>query len=398
MLKVIRTKLFIPAAMLAGLLVASFGLVACGGGGGPDAAEIVKKTFTQKDGKSVKAGKIALIVKGELKGIKDFDGPFDIEVSGPFNATNENQFPAFDLEFSMAVGKTNITAGALSDSDKLYVSFNKKSYSIPDQLFSMIKQGYEQAQQEAKKQDKDEDSDSDDKTSTTPASALGIDPESWLTDVEKKSDVDIGGQNTYQVSGKVDVAKIIDDVTKAAGQASSLGIAGQTAPQLSDADKKELKESFKDVSFTLNSTKDDFILVRFEFAADFTVPEDQRKDVSGLEGGNVELSYELTDIGKKPEIIPPEDAKPLEDLLKELGLDDAASSLGLLSGGTLPGLDGAVPTPDTSGGDDSGDSATTTTPPTTGGPSSEDTQEYLKCVQKAKGPEDLQKCVEKLQK
>ncbi len=396
--RVIRSKMFIPLTLLVGLLVTSFGLVACGGGGGPDAQEIIKKSFSQDKESNIKAGKINLTVKGDLEGIKDFSGPFNLKLSGPFDATDEKKFPRFDISFSLSAGDTNVSAGALSTSDKMFVKFSGTNYSVPDTLFGMVKSGYEQAQQQAETEKKEEDSDSDDKTSTTGTSPLGVNPESWLTDLEKKSDVDIGGKKTYEVTGKIDVAKVIDDISKAAEQATPFG--GAQTPQLTDEDKKQLKESIKDISFTLNSTTDDFIVVRFEFKAGFTIPEDQQKDLNGLESGNIELSYELTDIGEKPEMTPPKDPKPLEDLLNELGLGDAAASLGALSGGSIPGLPGGSTgtdsTPDTppSGGD-SGETKTLTTP---GGPSTKATQEYLKCVQKADGPEDLQKCVEKLQK
>jgi hypothetical protein len=108
----------------------------------------------------------------------------------------------------------------------------------------------------------------------------------------------------------------------------------------------------------------------------------------------VDLSFDLTlnDVNQNQTITAPSGAKPLNDLFQQLGVNPiellgAASGQGGLSGsgglgGLLNGLSGAA-----GGGSPSGGGSESA-----GGGSSGSQQAYLKCLQGATTPVDLQKC------
>lgn len=399
--------------LVVALVAVSAGLAACGPFGSKSAKDIVDETFSAGDKKEVDSGKFSVTFKGEeLKGIKEVpDGTVDAKLSGTFDGATGKTFPKFDLSLTLNAGKTDISAGAISTGAKLFVSYQNTPYEVPEQLFGFVKSGYEQAQQQQAQQQKDGESKGQDQS----LKQLGVDPNKWLTDLKKGSDEQVGGVDTYTVTGSVDVPKFAEDAAKLASQGSSLGGQFGSKDQPTPEEiKKAITESVKSVDFTLNSGKDDLILRRFEVDLTFDVPEDSQKDLSGLESGKANFAVEVLDIGQPQSIKEPTGAKPLNELLEKLGLDDEAAGLGGLGGlGDLGGSGdsstdsgsgsgssggssdsgGSTTTPDSD--IDSGSSGSSSTPPP--GANSKQTKEYLACVKGAGGPEDLQECVKKLQ-
>ncbi len=115
---------------------------------------------------------------------------------------------------------------------------------------------------------------------------------------------------------------------------------------------------------------------------------------AGSGGGpkSVELDLDLTLTGVNAEqhISAPSGAKPLSELFQKLGVNPIELAQGLSGkggglGGLLKGLSGAA-----GGVSQGGGSTGTTIVPQTGSASGQ--QAYLKCVQSAKTPVDLQKC------
>lgn len=416
MLKRLRNRAVVPAALLAGLLVAVAGLAACGPfGGSKSAKEIVDDTFSGKK-KEVNSGKFSVSLKAEnVKGLKKLpDGSADAKLAGVFdNGGDSKKFPKLDLSLTLNAGKTNISAGLIATDTKAFVSYQDTPYEVPDQIFSLFKSGYEQAQrQQAQKKDKS-------KSANPALGQLGVKPRSWLTGLKKGKDEQVSGTDAYTVTGTVDVAKLAKDLSeiadKAPGGLSGLGsqLGNKNGKLGKSLDKetieKTINESVKSINFTLNSGKDDEILRRMSLKIAFEVPEKFQKDLDGLQSGDISFDVELADLNQPQAVKEPAGAKPLQELLKKLGLDKQAGQLGALSGlGGMPGSAGgtattpSIPTPSapttppsSSGG--SNGNTTTPAPPSSTGPASKAGQEYLKCVRGAKGPEDIQKCVQKLQ-
>ena len=65
------------------------------------------------------------------------------------------------------------------------------------------------------------------------------------------------------------------------------------------------------------------------------MPEADRQQARGIEGGTLELTIEFRDVGKPQQIEAPAQSRPLSDLTKQLG---GAGALGL--GGALGGRQG----------------------------------------------------------
>jgi hypothetical protein len=324
-------------------------LVGCGGDddGGEEATQstdvnqLLDETF--KGDKQVDSGKIDLTIRVEAEGSEDLQGPVTLQLAGPFQTQGEGKLPQFGLEASFQGAGQNFEAGVTSTGDKGFVSFQGTNYVVSDQVFQQFKAGFE----EASKQNSGNQEQS--------LATLGIDPRKWLTDPKNEGEADVGGTETIKITGGVDVPKLLDDVNTALEKARGLGVQGsQDLPErLTDEQKQQVAEAVKSLNVEIYTGKEDKTLRRIVIAADLQNPEGSS---GGAESAKINLDLQLLELNEDQEISEPENPKPFDELLGQLG--------GLGLGGAAGG----------GGGSGSGSG---------GGGSAENLEEYSNCISEA---------------
>lgn len=374
----LRVFLLFPViALLSGLLAA------CGGGDGggdKDPNRILEQTFKGK--KDVKSAAIDLSFRLEGKGSPQLDKPVTLKLTGPFESQGEQKLPKFDLEVQASASGQSFNAGAVSTGRAGFVKFQGTNYALDENTFGMFRTAFENAQKTGSK-------DSDDSPGLA---TLGIDPTKWLKDLKHEGEENVGGADTDHLSAEIDVSALLTDLNSLFGKAKDLGLgAGQNVPTEIPADaRRQIEQAVKEAKFDVWSGTDDRILRKLQLKLAFDVPKEARGDTGGLESGTIDLSFELGNLNGKQKIEAPKDTKPISELLNQLG---GLGGLGALGGGSGSGPG------DGSGGGAGDGSGSGGTPPSGGGagaPSSKQTDEYVKCIQDAKGAAELQKCAEKL--
>lgn len=368
---------------LTAAFVAAVGLAACGGGAKtPSAKEIVDKTFGTHTTK-VKSGNISLNLNVTGQNITNLTKPLTVKLGGPFESTGDKKLPKFDLNLDLTSEGQSFSAGAVSTGDKAYVKFQGTAYEIPSDIFNSFKQGFEQGQQNTNTQTN---------AQTQPGlAALGIDPKSWLTNVQVQDNVQVAGTNTYHVSAQVSVDAIANDlntiIEKAGSFAQATGQGANLPKKLSQTDLDKFKQALQNPTIDLYAGKDDFILRKLSFKAKITNPDDTKQTA------DLTLDVELNNLNQPQTINAPPNAKPLSDLLQQLGLGGLGNlgNLGGATGGGGGGKQGG------SSGKSSGGTNGAPTPPPVPQNIQKQSKKYLDCVSTAKSPEDLQKCVALLQ-
>jgi hypothetical protein len=360
-----------PRLLLAVLLtVTALVVAACGGdddgaSSSTDVNELLAQTFTGT--KEMKSGKLAFKVKldAQGQGAAQLQGPVDVSLSGPFDATDDGQLPKFALQASFAGAGQSLQAGATSTGDKGFLAFNGKNYVVDDQVFAQFKQGYE----EAAKQGSGNNAQS--------LASLGMDPRKWLTNPTNAGEAKVGDEDTIKITGGIDVAKLLDDVNAALAKASSLGLQGssQVPDKLTDAQKQEIVKSIKDPKVEIYTGKDDKIMRRMVVSLGL---DDQASDTSGT----LSLDFSISDLNEGQDIAEPANPAPFSELLGQLGgLSGLAGAAGSGSGsGSASG----------SGSSGSGSGS--------GGGSAKDFEKFSKCLEDAgQDVQEAQKCSELLQ-
>jgi hypothetical protein len=325
------------------LCLAALGLVACGGGGDDDGdvSEILADTFGE--GKEVKSGRLDLSVKLNAQGVPQLSGPVTVRLSGPFESSGSGELPKFAFEASLEGGGQALKAGAVSTSEKGFVTFQDQAYVLSDELFKQFKEGY--AEQARCNEQRGKGS-----GTTTTFSALGVNPRAWLRDAKKAGTEEVGGADTTHITGTVDVPKLLEDVNRILARTDTSARQDPCAEQdgsgkdeqqgsrtLSEAQRKQIADAIKSAKVDIWTGAEDRTLRRINVAVKFEVPEGERKDAGGLRSGDLAFDMTIGALNEEQDISEPEDAKPFEELLQQLNGTLGGGGSGSGSGGGAQG-------------------------------------------------------------
>jgi uncharacterized membrane protein YgcG len=361
-----------PLIILISLLTAAL-LVGCGGGDKGQSVDestsvdqLLKQTFSGE--KKVDSGRLDLTVAIDVTGGSNsqLQGPISLKLSGPFQSNGRGKLPSLNWQASFSGGGQSFSGGLISTGDNAFVSYQGSNYEVGAAQIAQINQ------QLASQTDQNKS-----------LADFGIDPKNWITDAEDKGDENVNGADTTHVKAAVDVGKMLTDLNKTVQQAG--GAMGSSAPsQITPQQIDQIKQVVKNPTIDVYVGKDDDTLRRLNVSIDFEIPEAQRSQFQGAQGGNVTFSLDLRDVGKPQTVQAPSNAKPLSELQAQLQGSSGGSFGGSGSGGS-----GSSGGSGGSGGSGSGG----------GGTSSSDAQKWAKCIQQANGDAAaIQKCNKILQK
>jgi hypothetical protein len=366
-LKSPRFRLLRAAVSFSALALVAVLVAACGGGGG--SSDDAKTTIDNAFSHSIQSANVTLQFNAKVNGVAQLQQPVSLKLSGPYQSNGKGKLPSLKWQASFSGGGQSITGGVTSTGDNAFVNFQGSDYEVgKDQVAQINQQLATQTGQKKTLAD------------------FGIDPKNWVTDAQDKGDENVNGTDTTHVQAGVDVSKMLTDLNKTIGQAG--GAMGASAPaQLTPQQIDQVKQVVKSPKIDVYVGKDDDTLRRLNVSIDFSIPEAQRSQFQGAEGGNITFSLDLADVGKQQTITAPANPKPISEL---------QSALGGLGGGGLGGSgssgSGSSP-PGSSGSGSSGSGGSGSS-----GANAQKLQKYSKCLQQA-DPSDsaaIQKCSELL--
>ncbi len=369
--------------LFAALLALATAFTACGSDGG-DSSENPQKVVDVATLQGIESGDLDLSLGIDVEG--EGGGSVDVSLSGPFQSEGKSQLPRLAMTAAASGSIDNedvdFEGGLVLLPDRAYVNYKGTDYEVDPTSFSFVKSAIEQAQQQSNAQGQSTD------VTACQNAVSNLLVADFIDNLTNEGTTDVGGASTTQVSGDLNVGGAIDAFVGLAKDpvcAAQLGAAG---PLPSGAELSQAKSQVESVLKTAHVdifVGDDNIVRRI--SADLSI--EPPKESGGDAPERVDLTFDLTIDGVNEEqtIEAPEDAEPLNGLFRELGVNPLAL-LGAIQGqgGTgapelgdlLGGLSGA-----TGGGSESGPSAQ---------------QTYLKCLQGATTPVDLQRCAAQLNK
>ncbi|HEU5062888.1 MAG TPA: hypothetical protein VFT79_07025 [Solirubrobacterales bacterium] len=342
---------------------------ACGGGddeGGGGSGEDPQKVVESASLEGLKSGELEMTLSVNSQG--DEEGEVDITLSGPFEEGAEGELPQLEMTAELdgsAEGEDiNFAGGLTLLTDRAFVEYDGTAYEVDPTTFGFVKATFEQAQQQEGKED----------ITACQKAAEGIEFSQFAETLTNEGEVDVEGTPTTKVSGDLNVSGAIDaliNLTEDPACSSQLEAAGPLPLGELEEAKGELSKAIEKAHIDLYVGEDDIVR---RLAAELTIAPPDAKD----EKVEMEMELTLSGVNEEQSFSAPADAKPLEGLFKELGVNpleilEATEGKGL--GGLLEGITG--------GGSAGGGS----------GPGSAAGQdEYVKCLQAAQTPADLQKC------
>lgn len=299
-------------ALLAALTLAVVP-VACGGDSGGGASGASAADVLKQAGKNTaKSADVKLELEASLKGSDDFDGPVKFSLEGPYRSNGAKTLPDLDWRMHAEGDGQKFDARLITTRDNAWVEYEGKTYEVGEQLVSQLTS-------QLKSQP------------SNPQQLGSVDLEGWFEDPEVE-DAEAGGVPTHRVSGDVDVRKVLESVDKVMQKSAP---SGQPAPRLTPQMIDEIDEAVTKAHVETDVGRDDGIMRRNSMELSFEVPEGRRASAKGLEGGDVKLLFEQSDVNGDQRVEPPANAAPIQELLRALGIPPQ-----LLGPGVTPQMPG----------------------------------------------------------
>jgi hypothetical protein len=352
------TRIRTAVAVLAIALPIIAIVAGCGGGSSSnseDPQQVLDQTFNNPT--KISSGKLDLSISGSAEGQQS--GNFSATISGPFQTdpSDKTAFPQLDLtaNVSGSQGGPSISfdGSLIATKDNAYVEYQNQAYEVGTAAFQQFATAYAKAAKQNQANG-----------SSSGFSQFGIDPKTWLTNVSNEGTTDIDGTNTIHIHGDADVSKIVTDLQKVSQQTSG------STQQISPDQLKQLTDAVQTASIDVYSNADNHLLTKLAVSLAIAPPSSAGSTVSKI---NVNFSLTLSDVNQPQTITGPSNAKPIADLLSQLGIP----GLGLPGVG---GTTGGFPVP--GGGSSSGAGSSSSS--------------YQNCVAQAKSQADIQKCLQQL--
>jgi hypothetical protein len=337
--------------MLAAVLALAVGLLACGGddddgGGGSsdeDPQQVLDRTFSPDS--EIESANLDASFEIDVEG--QGGGNLTATLSGPIDAKGSGT-PKFDLTVT-AQGEgggdsIDFEGGVTSTGDSGFVSYQGQAYQLDAQTFGVVQDIFASASQQQGEQQQ----------SGLPQ------VKTFLTDLTNEGTADVEGTETVHISGAVDIEKLVDTLRPLAEQADELGGLGATAQLPSPEELDQLTELVESADFDVYSGTEDNLLRKLDLNFDL-------QDPSGSGTATIALDVTLSEVNEDLSVEAPSDARPLRQLLDDLGVDlGALGGLGGLGGGGQGGGGGGATQPD----------------------------EQIECLQQAQTPAELEQCLQ----
>jgi len=364
-----RVRIFALVASVAALTIA---FAACGGGGGSsdDPQSVIENATLE----GVESGNIDLQLGIKSAGKKG--GDLEVSLSGPFQAGGKGGLPQLALaakaDGSVEGEPVDFEGGLTLLSDRAFVNYKGKEYEVDPTTFGFVKSGFEQAQQQGGEEGGE--------ITACQKAATGLEVGDFVDNLKNEGSADVDGTSTTKVSGDLNTDGAVDaiiELTEDPACSSQLEAAGPLPLSELKSAKGELSKAIQKAHADVYVGDDDIIR---KIATELTVE---------MEGEAVEIDLELSlgEVNQEQDISAPANAKPLEGLFQELGVNPIELLEGLNGGeeglgGLLEGLSG--------GGQGSEGSGSDSEELPSGGSAAQ--QAYLECLQGIETPTDLQKC------
>jgi hypothetical protein len=241
-----------------------------------------------------------------LEGVEELDEPLRLTMEGPFRAAGSpTEVPDLDMEIHASGAGQEFDGRVIVTRENAWVEYRGSTYEVGAELWTRLIEALRDQSQGPES-----------------LSEAGVDPLDWIDGAERDGEEQQGGTRTTRVTATMDVEAVLRDFNRLAGAG------GERIPERA---LDEVGEVVDDVELEAWIGEDD-IWRRISAETDFEVPEDERDTVGGLKGGSVSLDVELDRPNEPVEIAGPAEARPIDELLRQLGIPPEA----LLGPGFVP--------------------------------------------------------------
>ncbi|MDQ4071370.1 MAG: hypothetical protein M3088_00645 [Actinomycetota bacterium] len=292
----LRGRLVLVVAAVAAVAVVVVLAVVLLDSGDKEAIDVLDRAFTQPIG----SADVALDASAQAKGVQQLEQPIRLQVRGPYRTGGDRRIPSVDLAVNVSASGQSFSGGLVSTGRNAFVELMGKDYELGKQAVARANRRVAAGAGRGPR-----------------LADLGIDPRRWLEDPEIEGNRQVAGTATTHVRAGLDVSDMLEDLTTLRERAGGQG--GGPAPRpLSAEERERVERVVEDPEFDVFVGKADTKVRRLATVVELEAPEDDRRELGGLERGKVSFSIEFSNLGSPQEITPPRRARPIRELTTQV--------------------------------------------------------------------------------
>lgn len=301
-----RSRAVLAATTATVLLAAVLGLAACGGGDDDDpdrpsrseSRAEVSTLARQAFGPNPKAtsGRIDGQVQITVDGVRRYDEPVRLAMSGPFRSDAGGELPEYALDLS--VGNQGI--GLSSAGGRSFASLGETGYALPAAVRRRLERKAAKGRNGL----------------TRMLEQFGIAPWRWETNKRIAGTERIDGVQTVRVATGVDVDRFLRDANTLGGVFEAIGIAraNDLPARIPRRARAVLVDSVRSASGASWIATADKVMRKAGLTIDFRVQRDRRAVLGGISSVKVKAQVLVTEVGRRQTIAEPRSLEPYSSL------------------------------------------------------------------------------------
>ncbi len=321
--------------LLLSALVAALALAACGSsstgssGSSGSAQSLLKQTFAS--GKPVKSGVLGITFTLNPSGSSTLSTPVSLSVSGPFQSRGAGHLPQSNFTVAISALGRKGQLGIISTGTSGYVTLQGAAYQLPSADFQRLESGFSSVGGSSQ--------------GGGGLSALGINPQNWLSNPTVVGSDTIGGADTTHIRSGVNVTALLKDINTLLGKASSS--TGTKLPSsIPPATQQKIAAAIRNATVDVWTGKSDKVLRKLSLSLNVPVTGRLSSLAGGMTGAGVGFTLQYSDVNQPQTIAAPSNVQPYSQFTAKLrsvltGIEGSVGG-GALGGAGATGSSGSA--------------------------------------------------------
>jgi hypothetical protein len=296
----LRRGLVLGAVVAAVAVLAACGSSSGGSGSSGNAQSLLKQTFAS--GKPVKSGVLGISLTLNPSGSSTFTSPISFSINGPFQSRGTGKLPQSNFTIAISALGRKGQLGIVSTGTAGYVTLDGAAYQLPPADFQRLESGFSSVGSGQ---------------SGGGLSALGINPEHWLSGASVVGSDTIGGTDTTHIRAAVNVGALLGDVNTLLGKASSS--AGTKLPSsIPPATQQKIAAAVKHATVDIWTGKSDKVLRKLSLNLNVPVTGRLSTLAGGMTSAGIGFAIQYSDVNQPQTVSTPSNVRPYSEFTTKL--------------------------------------------------------------------------------
>ena len=272
-----------------------------GSGSSGDAQTLLKQTFA--GGKPVKSGVLGISLTLNPSGSSTFTSPIGFSITGPFQSRGTGKLPESNFTIAISALGRKGQLGIVSTGTAGYVTLDGVAYQLPAADFQRLESGFSSVGSGQ---------------SGGGLSALGVNPEHWLSGASVVGSDTIDGTDTTHIRAAVNVGALLQDVNTLLGKASSSAGTTKVPSSIPPATQQKIAAAVKNATVDIWTGKSDKVLRKLSLNLNVPVTGRLSTLAGGMTSAGIGFAIQYSNVNQPQTVAAPSNVRPYSEFTTKL--------------------------------------------------------------------------------